>query len=517
MDNRFPMKKNITEFNDIQIYTSEASSTNVTIGEWKGYRYSLETAITQGKRLCTYADLVCDYIKLSREVLAAFGITALPNVAEDAINSIIVVRGRECIPYAVASRPESLYVRLQYIVSGIEKVINFNFSGELGDFPKITCEDTYDDVYSPTGTSEYKYNTIIAYVSADLDTESDNNNTIKKLQITLNNFDLIPYVYTDTEVNYKNYVGETEAQNIGILTFDENSSSQVANPRKLCFNIKSIESRLSSNPTGDKKYLYNLYPILKFGGFSKEHSVYIPETGTVIYGRGNEMRFYNSDIEEYKKIYPEHPEYDYGGSITLTYKPYSGAKVEYDLLKYFDDDDPVKTMRPHDTGEDAGFHGFFTPGIFDGVANIVVDAQKNNPVQVTISTNGKVMVRNLSEYNLEYDPNDYDEIKSIGQMLIMIPDSFSTAYTPIYDPGRLTLGILPKKKDSDYDKFDVYFYVNDIETTKKTIVFETNGYVIDVNLYLNNDQPFDPNSRYKIVFKALRKYTPKNISLKEYT
>ncbi len=127
------------------------------------------------------------------------------------------------------------------------------------------------------------------------------------------------------------------------------------------------------------------------------------------------------------------------------------------------------------------------------------------------------MVRNLSEYNLEYDPNDYDEIKSIGQMLIMIPDSFSTAYTPIYDPGRLTLGILPKKKDSDYDKFDVYFYVNDIETTKKTIVFETNGYVIDVNLYLNNDQPFDPNSRYKIVFKALRKYTPKNISLKEYT
>lgn len=270
------MRRNFTDFDDIQIYASDAGTTNVTIGEWKTYRDSLETEITSGKRLCTYADLVCDYIKMSKEVMNVLGITELPNKAESAINDIVIIRGRECVPYAVASRPESLYVQLQ----GSGDIINFNFSGEIGDLPKIICEAEYDDSQSSTGKTSYNYNTIIEYEGTDLDTESDN--LVKKLNITLNNFDIIPYVITNKETNYN--VSAAEAQNIGILEFDEASSTQISNQRKLCFSIKTGVSRLFPNPKGDKKYLYNLYPILKIGGFSKNHTPEISSSiGTRIY------------------------------------------------------------------------------------------------------------------------------------------------------------------------------------------------------------------------------------------
>lgn len=221
--------------------------------------------------------------------------------------------------------------------------------------------------------------------------------------------------------------------------------------------------------------------------------------------------------KKYKKPDGTYYNYDYGGYIDLTYKKYGETEniPKYDLLQYFDDDDVEKTIRPHDSGVDSDFHGFFTPGTVDGVANIEINAHKNNPIQVTISTNGKVMVRNLSEYNEEYNPNDFERVKSIGELLIMIPNTYATTNTPVYDPGKLTLAILPKKKDGDYDKYEVVLIVNGESKKPKRITFEKDGYVLDINS-LNDDEPFDPTKWYKIDFKALHKYIPKTITLKEY-
>ena len=100
------MKKKDNEIIDIQIYASDPVSSDVTIGEWKTCRERLKTDITTGKRLCTYADLVCDFIRMSREVMNSMGINVLPNLSPDQINDIVVIRGKECVPYTVASRSE---------------------------------------------------------------------------------------------------------------------------------------------------------------------------------------------------------------------------------------------------------------------------------------------------------------------------------------------------------------------------------------------------------------------------
>ena len=71
---------------DIHIYSSDMQRTNVSIGEWKAYRKEQEAKISEHGnhyfRLCTYADLVCDYIKLNREVMRKLGITGIPSERE---------------------------------------------------------------------------------------------------------------------------------------------------------------------------------------------------------------------------------------------------------------------------------------------------------------------------------------------------------------------------------------------------------------------------------------------------
>lgn len=229
------MKKQVNDNIDIQIYASDSATTDVTIGDWKSERTTIDSAITRGKRLCTYADIVVDYIKMSKEVMNALDITVLPHQAESVINDIVIVRGRECVPYTSASNSDSLYVRLKKNSSS-EIVKSFNLSGEFGEFPKIWCND-YIDPDEEAETIIYDYTSVIGYESINLDIDSENIN--KKLCITLHNFDLKLYVSTNNEQNYSATVGADAAQNIGILKYNDKLTTEISSPRKIYFDMET--------------------------------------------------------------------------------------------------------------------------------------------------------------------------------------------------------------------------------------------------------------------------------------
>ncbi len=145
---------------DIQLYASDIQNTNVTIGEWKAYRESL--SFRQGTwRLCTYADLVCNYIKKNREILFALGITGLPHEesVKSQIDAIVIRRGRECVPYSSATTPVSLTVYLKK--PDDENYINFTFSGQYRQFSSLMCFESIGSYY-------YDYNDIVAYESVSV-------------------------------------------------------------------------------------------------------------------------------------------------------------------------------------------------------------------------------------------------------------------------------------------------------------------------------------------------------------
>ena len=125
--------------------------------------------------------------------------------------------------------------------------IGFNFSGEYGQFPEIKCDETYFGSI----TVEYDYNTIVSFSSVNIDKLSDNINKI--LCIELNNFDLVPFIATNTPTAYKN-AGHSwdESLNInGTIEFNRVISTEISSQRKLYFDIKGGTSSQYPNPDTD--------------------------------------------------------------------------------------------------------------------------------------------------------------------------------------------------------------------------------------------------------------------------
>ena len=497
---------------DLQIYSSNSQTTDVTIGEWKNYRKTNLKNLSG--RLCTYADLVCDYIKMDREILMAMGINQLPSSSASAIDAIVVKQGRECVPFSTASTPVALNVYLSKN-SLSEVFIGFNFSGEYGQFPEIKCDETYFGLI----TVEYDYNTIVSFSSVNIDKLSDNINKI--LCIELNNFDLVPFIATNTPTAYKN-AGHSwdESLNInGTIEFNRVISTEISSQRKLYFNIKGGTSSQYPNPDTDQLYQYNLFSIIKFGGFSRTK---VPGYYSgIIYGIGV-TQYYNGLLEQYKKEYSNYPfvkggDYDYGGRLTLSYMPYNGsAPVEYDLWSYFNDNISSTTMCPQT--------GYFEPAMLtDGVATITVTGVKNHSVRVMVQTDGNAIVRNISNINVP-STTDYDVVKMYGKPIILITDTYGTADSDITNPGLVKLGVLPAEKPKPfgmgaYDRFKVTFYENGSQIGNTvTFKFSTDGYVLDVNrVFLgSSEHPLKANATYLLIVETMHKYVPKVITFRVF-
>lgn len=221
--------------------------------------------------------------------------------------------------------------------------------------------------------------------------------------------------------------------------------------------------------------------------------------------------YYNGTLAEYKKEYPGY-DYDYGGFIKLKYKTYLGTMItNYNLLKHFND--TASSMCP----TESMYNGYFTPAAFNGLAEIVINGQKNNPVRVAVRTDGKVSVRNMSSVTETYSPDNYEQIKMLGRLIIKMSDIYGNAYTPIDDPGMLTLAILPNEKwqTGEYDRYTATLSVDGVAQDPVTRKFQEVGYILNVNTDLYEGKPFDPTKIYEINFKAVKKYVPKNITIKD--
>lgn len=96
------------------------------------------------------------------------------------LNQVIIVDGKKCVTYQELIRTESLIVRI-YGTNGL--VHTYKFSGEIGQFPKLTVDD------GSASHIKYSFNSIIALDSVGFEPIT------KDIRVRFQNVNVPPHIY----------------------------------------------------------------------------------------------------------------------------------------------------------------------------------------------------------------------------------------------------------------------------------------------------------------------------------